>query len=126
MACEFDNALRTNDRERAISSNNPSFHSTIGSGAKPGEIVPSLDNPLARTLFRLIKKNKLIDLIDILENEKDHCPVMKVADIRKYTLLTFCALKNNFTAMKIIYEHARATNELESQFGTTVEDWANM
>ena len=36
---------------------------------------------------------------------------MKVTDVRKYSLLTFCAYKNNFLAMKIIYEHAMANLE---------------
>ena len=49
--------------------------------------------------------------MDILESEKDGCPVMKVCDVRKYTLLTFCAFQNNFLALKIIYEHARHNEE---------------
>ena len=49
---------------------------------------------------------------------------MKVTDIRKYSLLTFCALKNNFLAMKIIYEHARHTNEAKGRAGAD-QEWAN-
>ena len=96
--------------DKTIISSNPN-QSTIGSVPKPGYIVPSLENSMARTLFRYIRKNKLIDLFDTLDNEKDQCPVMKVVDIRKYSLLAYCAFKNNFMAMKIIYEHARFYNE---------------
>lgn len=80
---------------------------------------------MAPTLFKLIYKNKLIDLIEILESEKDTCPVMKVTDVRKYTLLTYCALKNNLLALKIIYEHARHTNEALGQ-DSAYKDWVNM
>ena len=50
---------------------------------------------------------------------------MKVTDVRKYTLLTFCALKNNFLALKIIYEHAMHTNEAQGQADAN-QDWVNM
>ena len=70
---------------------------------------------MAPTLYRLIENNKLLDLMDILESEKDACPVMDVMDVRKYSLLTFCALKNNFLAMKIVYEHAMDIKESEKK-----------
>ena len=66
--------------------------------------------------------------MDLLDSEKDQCPVMKVCDIRKYTLLTFCAFKNSLTALKIIYEHARHYDEAElhSSLGRTCyADWVN-
>ena len=110
---------------KTLTMSSPSSHGTVGSGAKPGQIVPALENPMAPTLFRLIDKNSLFDLMDILESEKDACPVMKITDVRKYSLLTFCALKNNFLAMKIIYEHARHCNESQGQIGAD-QDWANM
>ena len=103
--------MRSDERRVTTGSSPTSQQTSLGSGALPGKIVPALDFPMAPTLFRLISKNKLIDLMDLLESEKDNCPVMKVTDIRKYTLLTFCAFKNNFLAMKIIYEHARHSNE---------------
>jgi len=44
--------------------------------------------------------------MDLLEREKGNCQVVPVSDFRKYSLLAYCAYKNEFIAMKMIYEHA--------------------
>ena len=73
---------------------------------RPGKIVPALDNPCAPEIFRLIEKNNLLQLMDLLEKETVNCAVVLIKDVRCYNLLTFCAMKNNLLAMKIVYEHA--------------------
>ena len=49
---------------------------------------------------------------------------MNVKDIRGYTLLTFCAFKDDILAMKIIYEHVKSTNEDEAD-PAAISNWAN-
>ena len=44
-------------------------------------------------------------------------------DLRNYTLLTFCALMDNFDAMKIVYEHAINSDEIVSK--NEVKEWSN-
>lgn len=49
---------------------------------------------------------------------------MNVKDIRGYTLLTFCAFKDDILAMKIIYEHVKSTNEDKAD-PAAISNWAN-
>ena len=49
---------------------------------RPGTIVPALDNPCAPEIFRLIEKNALYQLMDLLEKETVNCAVVLIRDIR--------------------------------------------
>ena len=91
---------------------------------RPGTIVPALDNPCAPEIFRLIEKNALLQLMDLLEKETVTCAVALIKDVRCYTLLAFCAMKNNLLAMKIVYEHAMQYNEFAGS-EAEVRNWAN-
>jgi hypothetical protein len=76
------------------------------SSMRPGRFLASLENPNAHLLYSLIEKHELNKLMDLLEKERGNCQVVHVSNERKYSLLTYCALKNEFLAMKMIYEHA--------------------
>ena len=45
-------------------------------------------------------------------------------DMRGYSVLAFCAMKDNLLALKIVYEHAMTYNEFKGQ-DSLITDWAN-
>ena len=75
-------------------------------------------------MFKYIDKGELNKLLRLFNSKGSSCPVMNVKDIRGYTLLTFCAFKDDILAMKIIYEHVKSTNEDEAD-PAAISNWAN-
>ena len=90
----------------------------------PGQIVPQLIHKDAPYIFRLIKENRLQDLMDLLDSRKSRVRVMRIKDVREYTLLTFCALQNNLLALKLLYEHAKMFDEHNAS-DLVLKEWVN-
>ena len=74
-------------------------------------IVPTLANPMASMIFKFIDNGELNELLELFNTKQAACPVINIKDVRGYSLLTFCALKNDILALKIIYEHVMSTSE---------------
>lgn len=49
---------------------------------------------------------------------------MTISDVRDYTLLTYCAMKDDLLGLKLIYEHAKSYREDEGNQANIIE-WVN-
>ena len=86
--------------------------------------MPTTDSPISEKLFNYVEKDMLTELLDCLEMQQSNCRVVPMRDTRGLTLLSFCAMHNNLTAMKIVYEHVRLNEIGDDELGHML-NWAN-
>ena len=86
--------------------------------------TPTTDNPFSERLFNYVEKDMLTELLDFFEMQQSNCRVVPMRDTRGLTLLSFCAMHNNLTAMKIVYEHVRLNEIGDDELGHML-NWAN-
>ena len=59
-----------------------STRSVLEVNTMPGQIVPQLVHKDAPYIFRLIKENRLQDLMELLDSRKGRIRVMRIKDFR--------------------------------------------
>ena len=91
---------------------------------RPGQIVSVLKSTIPAKLFKCIDKDDIVQLTEELLSRvnKEPLGLPKVVDTRKYTLLTFCAYKNNMAALKMIYEYVTDSEPISEE---ELSEWVN-